>query len=491
MGKVFFFLFLIYLSIVPKAIAQFSDSLRITVGATTTVASNDFLPLWIKSMKFGTISDEGEDVSLHFLIGNTHTFGVKSAERGDDISIDSKKLRLSYLIDIYNNAHFQKTFTKEAYIKLGYKSLELRGGRYAEVVGEVDSQLSSGSFAISGNALPIPKIGIALTEYVPVPLTNELFHVKGQYSHGWLGKTNFVKNSYLHEKAVYFKIGKKRFNFYGGLHHFAQWGGTHPKGKTPQRLKDYFRIVTGSAGDSEDSIYHQGPIDIVNAVGNHMITSDMGIEFKIKASILKLYTQTIFEKGRGDSANINRRDDLIGLNIGGSDRLVGLSWEIRKKSFVEKVLFEGLYTKDQGGPVIFYGRFNYYNNATYETGWVYHDQTIGTPLFITLKDAPNYNLNLKKEESWNIVSNRIIGFHTGLQGSLSKKIRYRCLMTYVQHYGNYYNDKNFTPFKKQAHLLGELSYQLNPSFHLSTAVGVDSGESDNSGGSLSLQWKLK
>src|SRR5690606_11245566 len=110
MGKVFFFLFLIYLSIVPKAIAQFSDSLRITVGATTTVASNDFLPLWIKSMKFGTISDEGEDVSLHFLIGNTHTFGVKSAERGDDISIDSKKLRLSYLIDIYNNAHFQKTF---------------------------------------------------------------------------------------------------------------------------------------------------------------------------------------------------------------------------------------------------------------------------------------------------------------------------------------------------------------------------------------------
>ncbi len=486
----FLLLIIAHLCIVPT-IAQFTDSLHIVIGTTGTIASEDYQPLWLKANRFGAITNQKADLSTHILITNNHILSKATGTGNGDTSKRNLPGYIAYGVDLYNNNHFENTFLQEAYIKAGIKNWELRGGRYKEIVGEVDPFLSSGSLAISGNAMPIPKISIASTRYIDVPYTKGWLQFKARFGHGWLGKTNYVKGSFLHEKSFYLKIGKQKFNAYAGLNHFAQWGGTHPSGKAPSRFKDYLYIIAGGKGNAADPVYQQGPIDIANAVGNHLIIPDIGFSLKANTSIFKLYTQTIFEKGKGRSAN--ERDRLVGLKVLSRDRLVGFSWENGKNNWLRKVVLEGLFTKYQGGPVLYVGQDNYYNNATYRTGWVYQDKIIGTPLFITRNDALKFHSKIDTSgvSNYNITSNRVNGVHLGFSGYVANNLTYRMLTTYIQHYGNY-NNNIFDPKKKQLHFLLEGSYQVSKAVNLTAAVGLDNGDlSNNTGGSLKIEWQLR
>ena len=470
--------------------AQFADSLHIIVGTNATIASAEYQPLWMIANRHGTVANKKADLSSHILVSNQHLFLKRNRQPGDD-TVQAHSY-ISYAVDLYNNNDFKKTFLQEAFIKGGIKSWELRAGRYEEIIGEVDPLLSSGSLAISGNALPIPKIGIANTRYTPVPYTKGWLQFKGRFSHGWLGQINYLKGAFLHEKSIYLRFGKKNFHLHGGLNHFAQWGGTHPNGKAPSRFKDYLYIITGGKGDASDPVYQQGPIDIANAVGNHLIISDIGFSFQGNGSLFKLYTQTIFEKGKGRGPE--ERDRLVGLKITSRDRLIGFSWENAKHSILEKIVVEGLFTRHQGGPELYVGQDNYYNNATYKTGWVYQERIIGTPLFITRNDALKFHQDLDTTQisEWNITSNRVNGWHFGFKGMVNNQLGYRMLTTYVQHYGNYNNTNVFEPFKKQLHLLVEGSYQVNKRVNITAGLAQDTGDlSDNTGGSLRIEWLLK
>jgi hypothetical protein len=485
--KIIYFSSLLLLLLQQKAVAQFGDSLKIDVGTTLTGATEGYQPLWIVSNRYGTIADRNTDLSTHIRIGNEHIF-LKSSE-----NTSHSFFYINYALDLYNNNAFKDIFLKEAYLKAGFKNWEIRGGRYTEVIGETDPLLSSGSFGVSGNALPIPKVGIAVTRYTDVPFTKGWLQFKGQYVHGWLGKEQFVKNAFLHEKSFYLKLGKEKLSIYGGLTHFAEWGGKHPGGEVPGRFEDYLRIIRGSSGNANDPAYTSGPVDIANAVGNHIIVSDLGLTFKINDASFKLYTQTIFDKGKGDSSNTNKRDELVFLNIFGRDRMIGASWENNTVSWLQKVVVEGIFTKDQGGNIIYNGRYNYYNNGIYQTGWEYQGRVIGTPLFINRASSDNYNLskNVNTIGGWNIVSNRVTGIHLGFKGNLSERLSYRTLATHVVHYGNYYNDAAFGTSKKQSHFLLESAYKLSPSFTISAAIGQDVGDlSENTGGLLKVEWHI-
>lgn len=489
--KVFLFTILFVQLGVHQVSGQFLDSLKIEAGLSMIAASKEYPPFWLQANQFGTVGSERQlDLIPHLSAENSHYFLLNKSKNKPT----GANFYLGYGLDLYANNGFNSFFAKEAFVRLGYQQWELRAGRFAELIGEVDPELSSGSMAVSGNALPIPKLTFIVNRFTDVPGTKGFLQFKGQYSHGWLGTSHSVKNAFLHEKVFYLKAGRDPFSFYAGLMHFAQWGGEHPRGPMPDRFEDYLRIIVGASGDPNDPVYQQGAgaIDVANAVGNHMINSDIGLEIKLAKSKLKLYTQTIFSKGRGDSSNLNRRDDLVGFNLFGKDRMVGLSWTSNRKSWLEKVLLEGIYTKDQGGDIIFNGRFNYYNNATYATGWVYLENIIGTPLFISQKQAANYQLDPNGIGGWSVVSNRIVGYHGGIMGSLGKYTRYRTLITFVRHFGNYYNDAYFSPNKNQSHFLLEISHRLDPKINVVTAIGLDRGElSNNVGGKLALEWTIK
>jgi len=143
---------------------------------------------------------------------------------------------------------------------------------------------------------------------------------------------------------------------------------------------------------------------------------------------------------------------------------------------------------------LYVGQDNYYNNATYKTGWVYQERIIGTPLFITRNDALKFHQDLDTTQisEWNITSNRVNGWHLGFKGSVNNHLGYRMLTTYVQHYGNYNNTNVFEPFKKQLHLLLEGSCHVNKRVNIIAGLAQDTGDlSDNTGGSLRIEWLLK
>ena len=483
----------LFLLLAYQSFAQLNDSLHLAVGTTFTAASQPYQPLWIIANRYGTIADRQADASTYVLFRNTHFFGPQKNLKADSLFPSQRGFHLGYGVALYNNNQLHDFFLKEGYVLAGYRNWLFRAGRYQEYTGEIDPALSSGSLGISTNALPLPKVEFAVASYTPVPFTHGWVQFKGQFAHGWIGDTPDIKGAYLHQKSFYVKIGKKRLSVYGGLTHFAQWGGTFASGPAPGRFKDFLRIMVGASGNDADPVYHQGPIDIANAVGNHIIIPDFGFTFQKNQAVTKLYTQNIFDKGVGESTNPNQRDRLDGLKILGRDRLVGFSWETSKSAFLQKMVVEGIYTKYQGGPVIYEGRDNYYNNATYTMGWQYQGRIIGTPLFINYANAENYHFDLNATAigDLGVVSNRIIGVHLGLKGRIASKLTYRLLATHVQHYGNYYNDAYFTPAKQQTHLLVELPYRFNK-LALTAAVASDFGDlSNNTAALLRLEWQLR
>jgi len=181
--------FFLFFLIASNSYCQFLDSLQVNAGSIGTIAKNGYQPLWLIANRWGAITDQQYDASTYAGFSNTNWIGKKN-----DIYI-------KYGLNVINNNHFQDVIFQEGYIKAGYKKLEIRYGRFKDIPGEVDKDLSSGSLGVSGNALPIPKLSIALTDYIDVPFTNGWVQIKGQLSHGWLGNDRYL-NSYYHEKTL-------------------------------------------------------------------------------------------------------------------------------------------------------------------------------------------------------------------------------------------------------------------------------------------------
>jgi hypothetical protein len=476
----------LFLSVLGSLQAQQPDSLRITVGTLATVASQGYQPLWSVANRYGSVSNQQADLSTFFTLHNEHALGTTTVT-------DAPRRRwvVGYGVAVYNNQHFGSTFLQEGYAKVSYGAWQLRVGRYRETTGTLDPSLSSGSFGISGNALPLPKVELAVAEYTDVPFTKGFVQFKGNFAHGWFGSQDFIRKYLLHQKSLYVKVGRDKLSVYGGLTHFAQWGGVFPSGRAPSRFQDYLRIVAAQSGNAADPVYQQGPIDNDNAVGNHILVPDFGLTFRKNHTTIRLYTQTIFDKGVADTANLNQRDQIKGLKILGRDRLLGLSWENPTSKFLQNVLVEGIYTKYQGGPILYQGRDNYYNNGIYSVGWLYQDRVIGTPLFISQQDAKRYQLNPGTLAGGAVISNRVAGVHAGFKGRVAPAVAYRVLATHLRHYGNYYNDAYFTPGKKQTSLLGELPCRF-ARLAVTPAIAYDFGDlSDNVAGLLQVEWLVR
>ncbi|MFI5130099.1 MAG: capsule assembly Wzi family protein, partial [Chitinophagales bacterium] len=204
--------------------AQFFDSLQATGGLYYRFSSKDHLPFWLISNQFGTVADQKNDLTSFVRVANKHIIASHEYQTENGL-YDYNDLTLSYGVSIYNNNHFKSTFPEEGYVKLEYKNWSLRAGRFEETTGDLDPRLSTGSFGVSSNALPIPKIGIAVTDYTNIPFTSGWLQFKGTFAHGWLGNNRYIKNSYYHEKTFFLRIGPRNLKFYAGIEHFAEWGG--------------------------------------------------------------------------------------------------------------------------------------------------------------------------------------------------------------------------------------------------------------------------
>ena len=486
-----FYLVLICLCqiIVLKSYGQFSDSLKINIGTIFTIASGDYQPLWIVSNKFGSIADQKSDISSYLDFQNRHTFNLlpRIFERDSGAYIQ-------YGFSLINNRDFQSTLFQQGYIKAGYQHWEIRAGRFEEIIGEVDPELSSGSFGISGNALPIPKIGFSVKEFTDLPFTNGWLQFKGLFSHGWLGDNRFMNDAYLHEKIFYMSLGKKRLKVFGGVQHYAAWGGNRSDfpNKLDRDWEGFLNVLL--VKEADDGSVHGGldpedlPPDAIrpNKAGDHRGSVEFGFEWERENITLKGYNQTPFDMG-------------IGISIKNIDRLAGLSIENKHNGIFRRGLLEYIYTNQMTDWVPNH-RESYYNNGVYKTGWEYENMIIGTPLF-TNRTRASYYFPEVESYDWrepnrtirgndNIINNRIQGVHLGVILAPFPRITTKTMVSLVRNYGP---KSPFLPYKDQLYSIQEINYHSKSSgIQIVGAIALDYGElTKNIGLMLGIEWQLR
>ncbi|MFC5413016.1 capsule assembly Wzi family protein [Larkinella bovis] len=397
--------------------AYFPKTTRYDLQVGTYVSTGGRTPFWLRANQYGIVPATTPAGTLRF--GLSSDYGKPVQDSG---IIHQKKIDWGYGVEVVGNvAHNPKILLPEAYVKARYGGIEFYAGRRRMVYGITDTTLTSGSFAWSGNALPLPVIQLGTHGFVPIPLTNHFLAINAFYNHGWFGNNGrIVRNSYLHQKALYGRLGKpgSRLKLYAGINHQVQWGGYSDQispdftvnGHLPTGFRNYWFVVTSHRNPNK--IDTTLPTFEENRVGNHLGTVDLALEANLGSLSLLLYRQSIYDDGSLFYLT-NIRDGLQGLR---------LKNQRSERAFfsISEFLAEFLYTKNQGGPnfLIFdpsrRGRDNYFNHSQYLDGWIYNGRTIGSP-FMT----PGTDIRARLPNGA-IANNRVSLLHFGMSGRLGR-----------------------------------------------------------------------
>lgn len=452
--------------------AQFFDSLSITANVMGTAATRNTQPFWIQSNSFGKISDRPFDLSTGLNIQNKNILLQFEDDESDDKAVSEyKEVIFSYGLHLINNNHFKKTFFEEGFAKVEYQNWAVRFGRFEEIIGEVDHDLSSGSLGVSGNSLPIPKIEAVLSEFKNIPGTGGLLQFKGSFAHGWFGNDRYMKRAYYHQKSFYVRIGRGKLKLYGGLQHYAEWGGERGYFHADRSLKGFWNVVLvkqaddGSVGTATNGIKP-------SRAGDQRGCLEAGADLETDKVNLHAYGQMPFESG--EEISPKNRSFLLGVSV------------TPKESFIEKLVVEFLYTKDMNAFVGTRQRNSYYNNGEYKTGWEYEDRVIGTPLFLNRIMASPYFTDLQPFD-WNapnksipgndnIVNNKVSAIHIGGMYHATELIQGKTILTYSRNYGSL-RPNDFTQGKNQFYTLQQ--FDISPSkswWTFKAGIGFDFGQ---------------
>lgn len=403
------------------------------VEAGTLVAS-DHAPFWLRANQYGTVPLRNPV----FRLGA----GLHADYRPADSSGIRPKTDWGYGLGVVLNAGVtNQLLLPEAYVKGRFGAFELYAGRRREVVGLVDTLLTSGSYIWSGNALPIPKVQIAVPEFTAVPFTNGVLSFMGNFAHGWFENAGrLVKGSYLHQKQLYLRLGKPswRFRLFGGANHLVIWGGESNlipsnfavNGRLPSGIEYYPDVVLGLRNSNA---YLNDPNLTsfeVNRIGNHLGTLDVAAEVDLNRWSLMGYRQFIFDDG-----SLFRGTNLI-------DGLNGLRLKNRRQSgesafFLRQLTLEYLYTYSQGGDLFIdnakqRGRDDYFNHSQLIDGWVYHGRTIGTPFLM-----PYAEVRPTLPGRGGIVNNRLGMIYLGMNALVHNQWELTTRISYSRNVGTY------------------------------------------------------
>jgi len=363
------------------------------------------------------------------------------------------------------NTTFSKTesrfFPGELYLEGKAYFMKATFGMKRRIYSNEDPELSSGGMLWSRNSRPMPGISIESTDYLNVPFTHGYIEVKGGLTHGWFSDSTLTTNTLMHHKYAYIRVGGSfPVNISYGLQHVCQWAGTSPRfGYAPANWSNYKRIFLAKSGDSSSPGTEQ-----YNALGNHIISKNLGLDVNLKSVSVSLYWQNLYEDGplRFMWKNYNVEDGLFGA-----------SFKFNTFKPLNRLVLEYLSTTDQSGPwhdldgVIYGGTDNYYNNGVYPNGWTFYGMTLGNP-WLT---SPKYNEN----GAVYVENNKVRLYYLAGMGSL-KDVSYKATVAYSKNWGSTYY--TYPECKRQ------LSYQLQTStpFRPIKNANVTLGVSGDRGG---------
>jgi hypothetical protein len=450
-----------------------AQGVRYYANLGSTISDTRITPFWIRSNQFGTVPWQSP----------TGIINIRATALWGDARQNRKPYLKAGIEAVSNFNKNSQFFLPEAYaaIRLGYS--ELYVGRRKEINGLVDTLLTSGSIAWSGNALPITQIRIGTAGFAPLKFTKGVISINAFFSHGWFADTDSMKNVRLHAKSLFLRIGKPswKVRLYGGVNHYVQWGGYSPylsqymngfltrDGHLPSNWKAYRDVVFPVGQPGHDNQY--ASIDTLNQIGNHLGSIDMGMDIQIGKDNLFLYYQHIYEDNSG----------IIFQNF--PDGLWGIRWKngnsITNRNFqIKQVTAELLTTLDRSGTDPVYGNDDYFFNGQYLDGWVHKGFIIGTPIFTRKVDLPNkirYASDWLNRESRPVSNNAVRSLHVGMYALAFKEIPIVLLATASR----YYNPVNLKEYYNQLYTSLEINnifFVRNAGLRAGIKVGFDTGE---------------
>ena len=460
-------LFTLLINLCDQAYGQSMSQIDANIESQAVFTTRDQVPFWMWANQYGSIPLSGASVSV---IGNlTKSYEDEVSYRGRD----------SKLFDWGAGFEGRMNAGKEvegiliaAYAKARLAMFELKAGRTKDITGLVDTTLTSGAFSISGNALGIPKVELGIPQFYALPFAGELFAFKGNFVHGWLGKlpTQYGNNkpteTYFHQTSLYGRFGKPdwRLKLYGGFNHNAFWGNSSnylPFVKM-NNWKEFWYTLTGKVGN-----------DYKSKTGNHFGTIDLGFQYDFRSTRLFAYRQQLYDIG-GLYYLTNIADGLNGISLTNTE--TGNRGDFRW----EKILFEFVYTKSQGGELKARktpsGDENYYNSFFFTEGWSYKQMALGNPFMTTTPAAKEGQASDPQDF---FINNRVIAFHTGFKGNF-KDWDVITKLSYSINYGTYGTSAI-------GHSVNEERFP--PKYGLFTRVNQFSGYLET-GKNLESGWKL-
>ena len=493
--------------------AQMPENYRASVELQATGTTSGVVPFWFRSNQFGSIPLSGLSGSAVGRISKSYSEPTPN----EDLYSKQKLIDWGFGFESRanggKNANFQLI---EAYAKGKLSIFQLKIGRSKDVMGlNGDTSLSSGNFAVSGNALGVPKIEISIPNYWRLPMFDGLFSIKGNFNHGWLGKVrildsvpiappnktlHYVKdnmpNTYFHQKSFYVRLGREdwKLNLYGGFNHQVFWGQEKDTYGSYWKLSDiesFFRVVTGLAYGGRGTGLERSKI------GNHGGSIDIGADYDFGDTKIKLYRQNFYDVG-ALSKLANLRDGLTGITVNNNN------FDNHDSGFMWKaILLEFFYSKDQAGypwsKATASGDEDYYNNYYYYDGYSYKKQGLGNPLITTYLDSKPGQASRPRDY---FINNRVIAIHAGFTGNLNA-IDFTTKISYSWNYGTFGTSKygrslgetHVPQTENLFHPVNQLSIYFDgtKNLHNGSYVGVsaalDKGRLLNNSFGISLKYK--
>ncbi|MBO0950277.1 capsule assembly Wzi family protein [Fibrella forsythiae] len=439
-----------------------------------SLLATDQTPFWLRANQYGIVPLKGPVIRFQG--------GIRSDYRLADSTGHRRKTDWGYAVDAVANIGVTNQFIlPEAHVKARLGAFELYAGRKREIIGLVDTLLTSGAYAWSGNTLPIPKIQIGLYQYTAVPFTKGVLSVLGAYAHGWFENSDrLVKGSYLHQKYLYGRIGKPNwpFRLYGGFNHEVIWAGQAApgvlsdliavNGKLPSGIQYYLPMVLGLRGQGDRNDPNVTSLED-NRIGNHLGSIDLAADVNLRNWNLYAYRQFLYDDG-SLFYGTNLADGLNGLRLKNRRQPAG------EPFFLQQLTVEYLYTKSQGGDDFDVidperrGRDNYFNHGQFPDGWTYFGRTIGSP-FLTPTAEARSSLPINR----GIVNNRVSVVNLGASALISGTVHITSRLSLSQNLGTYSVPYPDAPTQFSGLLTAALPISAFGGTMLSSSLGIDVG----------------
>lgn len=479
-----------------------SPKLKIEAELGGLVSSGSNTPFWLRANQFGSVPRQGPGVVGQLRVWRDYApsdvarpgRARPGAARPDSARRNAVRVGFG-LNPVVNVGAINQVMLVEGYAKVGWRGVEIWGGRRREQIGLGDTLLSSGFYAGAGNALPVPKVQFQTIGYRTLPFTRKFVAINAGIGHGWFA-ANYIQGAFLHQKHLHLRLGKPtaRTHFYTGVNHQAQWGGqadylreppsSAPDGRLPSSLRDFPYVLTATV---PRDWYQQGYTAFDSyRIGNHLGSIDFGVSRQAKHGNWLLYHQHPFEDVSG----------LLFINV--PDGLWGLRWarngaDTPANFRFQRLTVEYLQTTNQSGPTFYItgskyqGADNYFNHGQYVQGWSFRGNGIGTPLIPTRFDV---RPELQAQSGFYFPSNRVQSVYVGAQAQWRDRLTLMSRLSVGRYYGTFAEPFSEPVNQFSALLMGQLTLPRWRNMSLIGALAVDSGQLLNNsvGGYVGMRW---